>query len=293
MLFRSIRGRVIGLLVASLLIAVGVVAWRGATVGNSVAVRFENITLLPAGVEVDAGSVTVSARVAGGLEQGEILARYSRPRLSDAAGLDVWARKSWTDADDSRLLHAEFPMSVESPRDMVFTVGDLSFQTQSEFDAMRRGEGAAVRTASGDWSISVRLEPNPSVKTSPVALETSFGPGSIRITEISRSEQQVRILGEISGFTEDQIPDIVLAPVSLKEGDSELAFRGGRSGFGPGGASFELTFSAPTGRSLTLSVPLNLSGVTASGETHNPKAIEGLRIYAGAIARLEIELPPT
>jgi len=291
MLFRSIRGRALGLLVAILLIAVGVVAWRGATVGSSVAVRSENIVLLPTGVEVDAGSVTVSVRVSGGLEQGEILARYSRPRLSDSAGLDVFARRSWTDADDSRLLHAEFPMSVESPRDVVFTVGDLSFQTQSEFEAMKRGEGAAVRTASGDWSISVALEPNPFVKTSPVSLEASFGPGTIRITEISRSEQQVRIAGEISGFSEDQIPDIVLAPVSLKEGDSELAFRGGRSGFGPGRASFEFTFSAPTGRSLTLSVPLNLSGVTASGKSQNPKAIEGLRTYAGAITRLDIKLP--
>lgn len=80
-----------------------------------------------------------------------------------------------------------------------------------------------------------------------------------------------------------------IAPASLVANGRTAAFLGGRSGYGPGNASFELRFEPVAGAIGTLSVPFNVVGVNVGGNV-SPEASR-LAPFAGKATEVVIDLP--
>ena len=116
-----------------------------------------------------------------------------------------------------------------------------------------------------------------------------LGSGAMRIQRVSITFDSITVHGRLEGFSREQIQEIVLAPATLTGAAGGGQFIGGRSGFGPDLADFELTFSKIGGH-VQLSIPFNVAGVSAGGRAQNAAAADSLKAVAGQVAKFDLSL---
>ncbi len=197
------------------------------------------ITARVTAVEMSAGETVVRVTVTGREDLGAYVAYAGPSFLIDSAGARHFEAGG---AIDGRVLTLRFPGSatVASGRG-VAEVNGLGLTLDRV-----AGPGLDSATVRGKAAIVTELKPmrGDAVRTA-VNERREFGPGFALVNSIVRDEGFVVVQGELEGFSRESIQSLDLAMSTLILGDgSEIRINRGRSGFGEGLRSFELTFDS-------------------------------------------------
>lgn len=200
------------------------------------------ITARVTAVEMSAGETIVRVTVAGREDLGAYIAYAGPSFLIDSAGKRHFEAGG---SIEGRVLTLRFAGSatVASGR-AVAEVNGLGVTLDRT-----AGPGLASATLRGKTAMVTELSPTrgAAVRTA-VSERREFGPGLVSVIAIVRDEGSVVVQGELEAFSEEAIQslDLAMSTLILDDG-SEVRIRGGRSGFGDGLRSFELTFDSPNG----------------------------------------------
>lgn len=238
------------------------------------------------GSVVSTGSETqVTVSIDGHTDLGDAVASFSRPVLVDEShnGRQYQALRAKRLDENGRSYEFVFE-ALPNAAAVTFRIGDFVFESLEQrvayVDDLRAGRTPATLPARhsvrGVWQVSGQAELQPG-EVRNLAAHAPYGPGRIVVERavIAPDKASVTVTGHIEGMTPEELSVLQLAPASLAAaGGSVEQFLGGRSGFGPGRASFELRFSFAHADNFVLTVPF--------GVTRAPVApVAGLQRYDG------------
>jgi hypothetical protein len=258
----------------------------------------QGVTVSIVSIDASSSGTAINIRVQGRDELGEILSSTSRPILLEENGARHNATRATTDSDAPREQTIFFE-ALPSNASVSLVLGDLVFETAGEraarVDRARAGEPSNSeygRTVSGKWSISTTVIRQANVaRESEMHVAAGYGPGTIVVDHVVITHDETTITGHVVGFLPGQFEDIEIAPAAMTVDQRSAQFLGGRSGYGPGNASFELRFASIAGTAAKLIVPFNVAGVNTSNSAHDPAALANLARYAGSASTVEFVLP--
>ena len=251
----------------------------------------DGISLRPVSASYHGRELVVTVRVEGRDELGEVVVLFDRPKFSAGQGGVSYASRSWSDQTDPRLIFAAFEISGEPQASAgMFEIAELGFLTSDEATAASKNGTSQPRRVIGGWRVPVQAaNTHDRLRTIEMNSVQPLGSGAMRIQRISIASDSITVHGKLEGFSREQIQEIVLAPATLTGAAGDGKFIGGRSGFGPGLADFELTFSKIGGR-VQLSIPFNVAGLSAGGRAQNVAAADSLKALAGQVSQFDLSL---
>jgi hypothetical protein len=307
MKFPAIRRRTLVLLSSLLAVLAVIVVYAAVSIEDRPAeasgtgrATLHGVTVSIVSIVASTEGTAVRIRVQGREDLGEILSATSRPVLVEESGARHDAQRASVDPDDPRQQTIFFEeLAVDGPVSVVLS--DLVFETESERDArieqVRAGGGGQStsdygHTVPGKWTIAAtipgRLE---LAREATVNVAAAYGPGTMFLERVAVRDTEIVVTGHFEGFLPDQFADLEIAPAAMTVDRVTAQFVGGRSGYGPGNASFELRFANIAGMSAKLTVPFNVAGVNAPSPAKLPSSLANLAPYAGSAATVEFALP--
>ena len=256
----------------------------------------QGLTVRVLAAEASEIGTTLTFTVQGKPELGDVVAAFGRPALVDSSGDRRFALRATRDDLDPRQ-HTVYFDALRTGETVTFVVTDLEFETRAEQQARvaRAQAGEAVtaagtaRAVHGLWKVEalVAQAKVPGRELMLADASVAFGPGRLVVERVVVVGAELTVTGRIEGVAPDQFQDLEIAPARLAIDGTDQLFLGGRSGYGPGNGSFELRFSASTGRAAQLTVPFNLA--LRRGADLAPST--SLDAFAGSSATLALSLP--
>lgn len=261
-------------------------AVSGAARAASESATDQGIVITITGLVADDTRTVIGLAVEGREDLGDTVFPLGRRILTDQDGRAYSEIGGSADQDNRRHLTIMFPPLDPAASSISLTLTELEILKHADAVAAT-GAGVPSSRVNGKWELHVNT--GGVFKSPEVAVDAAartLGLGSIVIDRVQQSPSGTVISGHLSGFSMDEIPEMLLSGTLVVQSGSGVAMTGLHMGYGPNRELFELRFPRTTG-----AVTVQLTGsVTSQPHDVTPAASLGSKL-GGNPAEWSVTLP--
>ncbi len=249
------------------------------------------ITVTVTGFVADATRSVVGVEISGRTALGDTALPLTPLRLIDQDGNVYYENGGTADQDNRRSRTIYFPPLPSQTTHLTLAIDGLDFISHAAVVSAVDSAHVNHEPLKGPWSVNFDV-------TAPIAgaeaveigggTKTFGTAGSLTVTGITQAPTETVIDGYVSGFSMDEIPEMLLhAELKLAGATSPTPFIGLRTGFGPNREQFEVRFPRKPG-AATLRI-----WAESDSQPHDAAAAAslGAKLGANAEAVFSLDLP--
>jgi hypothetical protein len=245
----------------------------------------QGITSRITGVVADDTRTVIGMVIEGHDEYGDTVFPLGRSMLADQDGRTYAVVGGSADQADRRQQTLYFEAVSPTATDLTLTLKGLEFMKHAD---TINGRIPTPTRIQDQWALRFHLDGGV-LSSTVVEVSTSprpLGSGSVTIDRVQQSPTGTVISGHLSGFSMDEVPEMLLSGNLASRSGSGVALTGLHMGYGPNRELFELRFPRTTG-----AVTIQLAGgVTSQPHDATPAASLGSKL-GGNPAEWSVTLP--